>query len=255
MGTLLHDIGHGPFSHCFERAIKCFLKKKKKEFEDTDQTLSFEKAKRIEGIQNINHERWTQKIITNKDDSEIYKKIQEHEMDHEKIASIFKKLFEKSFSPIDLRFQVSVFVKYLSFNPKKFIFRLIGFWNPANKCYHWYVTNLSVPAKLIYPLYRLRWQCELLFKAAKSSLNLSDISSSDVNIIQSLVLGSIAVMALTQPLVLNMSLLYQKDMKLFQVPSIIGDRYFLHSDSCQLHDPFDRGLTFSIWIKQLSPKK
>ena len=58
------------------------------------------------------------------------------------------------------------------------------------------------------------------FKAAKSSLNLSDISSSDVNIIQSLVLGSIAVMALTQPLVLNMSLLYQKDMKLFQVPSI-----------------------------------
>ena len=101
-----------------------------------------------------------------------------------------------------------------------FQFRLIGFWNPANKCYHWYVTNLSVPAKLIYPLYRLRWQCELLFKAAKSSLNLSDISSSDVNIIQSLVLGSIAVMALTQPLVLNMSLLYQKDMKLFQVPSI-----------------------------------
>ena len=37
------------------------------------------------------------------------------------------------------------------------VFRLIGFWNPVEKKYHWYITNLAVAALLIYPLYRLRW--------------------------------------------------------------------------------------------------
>ena len=67
-----------------------------------------------------------------------------------------------------------------------FQFRVIGFWNPIDKHYyhyHWYITNLAVPSKLIYPLYRLRWQCELIFKTAKNSLNLSDIPSSDSNIV------------------------------------------------------------------------
>ena len=36
--------------------------------------------------------------------------------------------------------------------------RVIGFWNPAEARYHWYVTNLGIAAHLIYPLYRLRWQ-------------------------------------------------------------------------------------------------
>lgn len=34
--------------------------------------------------------------------------------------------------------------------------RAIGFWNPCEKCYHWYITNLKVAAILIYPLYRRR---------------------------------------------------------------------------------------------------
>jgi hypothetical protein len=34
--------------------------------------------------------------------------------------------------------------------------RAIGFWNPIEKGYHWYLTNLTVAACLIYPLYRLR---------------------------------------------------------------------------------------------------
>lgn len=70
--------------------------------------------------------------------------------------------------------------------------RVIGFWNPVEKGYHWYITNLVAAAYLMYPLYRLRWQIELIFKACKSSLNANQITSSDENIIQSLLLASIA---------------------------------------------------------------
>jgi len=71
-------------------------------------------------------------------------------------------------------------------------FRTIGFWNPTEKCYHWYITNLKVGAHLIYPLYRLRWQVELIFKSCKNSLNANRITSNDENIIESLLLASLA---------------------------------------------------------------
>ena len=71
-------------------------------------------------------------------------------------------------------------------------YRVIGFWNPVEKGYHWYITNLLAAAYLIYPLYRLRWQIELIFKACKNSLNANQITSSDENIIESLLLASIA---------------------------------------------------------------
>jgi IS4 transposase len=71
-------------------------------------------------------------------------------------------------------------------------YRVIGFWNPVDKGYHWYITNLIAPAYLIYPLYRLRWQIELIFKACKNSLNANQITSGDENIIESLLLASIA---------------------------------------------------------------
>jgi hypothetical protein len=70
-------------------------------------------------------------------------------------------------------------------------YRVIGFWNPNTKEYHWYITNLLVAAYLIYPLYRLRWQIELIFKACKNSLNANQITSGDKNIIESLLLASI----------------------------------------------------------------
>ena len=70
--------------------------------------------------------------------------------------------------------------------------RAIGFWNPLEKKYHWYLTNLVVAAHIIYPLYRVRWQIELIFKACKSSLNANQIPSANKNIIESLLLASIA---------------------------------------------------------------
>lgn len=66
--------------------------------------------------------------------------------------------------------------------------RVIGFWNPIEKHYHWYVTNLTIAAQLAYPLYRIRWQLELIFKAAKSSLCLADQASGNKNIIKNLTL-------------------------------------------------------------------
>jgi len=70
--------------------------------------------------------------------------------------------------------------------------RTVGFWNPSEQCYHWYLTNLTIAAQMIYPLYRLRWQIELIFKACKQSLNANRLSSNNSNIIESLLLASIA---------------------------------------------------------------
>ncbi len=70
--------------------------------------------------------------------------------------------------------------------------RIIGFWNKADKKYHWYVTNLEVSASAIYSLYRIRWQIELIFKGCKRSLNLDEkMTSNNSNIIESLILSSI----------------------------------------------------------------
>lgn len=70
-------------------------------------------------------------------------------------------------------------------------FRVFGFWNPVNKSYHWYISNLKAKAKLIYCLYKIRWQIELLFKTGKSRLNLKKIPSGNKHIINNLMLANI----------------------------------------------------------------
>ncbi len=69
--------------------------------------------------------------------------------------------------------------------------RVVGFWNPNEGCYHWYITNLTAAAAVMYPLYRLRWQIELIFKACKNSLNANAITSEDKGIIENLLLASL----------------------------------------------------------------
>lgn len=77
-------------------------------------------------------------------------------------------------------------------NGEKREFRVIGFWNYTEKKYHWYITNLKVPAVAIYPLYKIRWQLELIFKGCKRSFNLDGkLTSNNENIIESLVLITI----------------------------------------------------------------
>lgn len=96
--------------------------------------------------------------------------------------------------------------------------RVIGFWNPDRKLYHWYVTNLLVPAELIYPLYRLRWQIELVFKAFKSSLRLADLPSANPKIIYVLVYSALIANVIAQPIAYILALEFK--MKKQITPSI-----------------------------------
>jgi len=71
-------------------------------------------------------------------------------------------------------------------------FRVIGFWNPTKKQYHWYITNLIAPAEIIATLYKIRWQLELIFKGSKRSFNLDKRpKSNNKNIIESVILSSV----------------------------------------------------------------
>ena len=70
--------------------------------------------------------------------------------------------------------------------------RVIGFWHPDEYKYYWYLTNLECLAKMMYPLYRLRWQIELIFKGSQQSLNANRLTSNNSNIIESLLLASLA---------------------------------------------------------------
>lgn len=65
--------------------------------------------------------------------------------------------------------------------------RVIGFWHQESSRYRYYVTNLSCEAELIWPLYRLRWQVELSFKADKSTLQLDKITVKNKTALESLI--------------------------------------------------------------------
>ena len=102
-----------------------------------------------------------------------------------------KNLHEVNFAKF--RGQIFEFIGELTTGSgEEFVARVVGFWNPASKRYHWYATNLGAQAHVLYPLYRIRWQIELQFKAAKSSLQLADAPSTNYRIIVNLLLASIS---------------------------------------------------------------
>ncbi len=78
--------------------------------------------------------------------------------------------------------------------------RVVGFWNPHEQRYFWYVTNLTCRAQLVYPLYRLRWQIELFWKENKSLLLLNQINSGKPNIIKNLILATLIASIVFGPL-------------------------------------------------------
>lgn len=112
----------------------------------------------------------------------------------EVIDGISKKYIGKSLREISLKRRSGLVVELIgsiSIDKRQHPFRVIGFWNPTEKNYHWYLTNLLIPARVIYPLYRIRWTLELVFKGCKQSLNANQIPSNCTNIIESLLLLSI----------------------------------------------------------------
>jgi len=136
------------------------------------------------------------------------------------IQGLPKKFIGKNLMSSRLPKGISLIEIVGSFCDGLFQFRVVGFWNPIDKKYHWYVTNLEVAAKLIYPLYRLRWAVELFFKMAKSSWRLTDVTSSNPNIIQTLILASIVVTILSQPLAFQLAALRFKDEDQWTMPTI-----------------------------------
>lgn len=113
----------------------------------------------------------------------------------EVIRGMSKKHVGRSLNAIQFKKKRSGMIEVIGekkYKKNLLVYRVIGFWNPSEKTYHWYITNLSAPATLIYTLYRLRFQIELIFKGCKQSLNANAITSNDANIIESLLLASIA---------------------------------------------------------------
>lgn len=89
------------------------------------------------------------------------------------------------------------FFTHRKIGKQKVKFRVVGFWNPSLKKYHWYVTNLECRAIFIAPLYRMRWQIELLIKAAKQSLNMNQITSQNKGIIINLCMSKLVALTLS----------------------------------------------------------
>lgn len=102
----------------------------------------------------------------------------------------------------DLRFNKSrgdiiEFITIRKIGKQEVKFRVVGFWNPTLKRYHWYVTNLECKAIYIAPLYRMRWQLELLIKSAKQSMNLNQITSGNKNIIINLCIAKLVALTIS----------------------------------------------------------
>jgi hypothetical protein len=89
--------------------------------------------------------------------------------------------------------------------------RVIGFWNPINQYYHWYVTNLLVAPELIYPLYRLRWQVELVFKSFKSCMRLADLPTANSRIINVLIYAALIATMIAHPIANILALEFKKE--------------------------------------------
>lgn len=100
-----------------------------------------------------------------------------------------------------------------NYNPL-FEARVIGFWNPIKCHYHWYVTNLAAPAEMIYPLYRLRWQIELIFKSLKSTFRLADFTTANPNIIYTLIFSALIATMITYPIGFILALEFKENKKL-----------------------------------------
>jgi len=116
------------------------------------------------------------------------------------VCGVGKKHLGKSLG--DLKFKKSrgdiiEFITHRKIDKQKVKFRVIGFWNPTLKRYHWYVTNLQCKAIFIASLYRMRWQLELLIKSAKQSLNLNQITSANERIIINLCIAKLVAMTIS----------------------------------------------------------
>lgn len=115
------------------------------------------------------------------------------------VSGLGKKHIGKKLGEVKIRRsrgEIIEFITLRKIGKEEIRFRVIGFWNPALKKYHWYVTNLECSALIIAPLYCMRWQIELLIKGAKQSLNLNQIPSENEKIILNLCTAKLIALAI-----------------------------------------------------------
>ncbi len=73
-------------------------------------------------------------------------------------------------------------------------FRVVGVRHPKTRKYHLYVTNASVdalPAEMVWDMYRLRWEVELFYKAAKSGSGMNELPSTQPHVVRTLVYAAL----------------------------------------------------------------
>ncbi len=73
-------------------------------------------------------------------------------------------------------------------------FRVVGVRNDETRKLHLYVTNAPadmLPAEMVRDLYRLRWEVELFYKAAKSGSGLNELTTSQPRIVRTLIYAAL----------------------------------------------------------------
>ena len=94
---------------------------------------------------------------------------------------------------IDVMCSFAVRVRpYRSARGRRFphVFRVVGVWNRTHERYHFYVTNVGVDrftAEQVEVAYRLRWEVERFYVAAKSGMGLDRITSRKPHIVEALI--------------------------------------------------------------------
>lgn len=73
-------------------------------------------------------------------------------------------------------------------------FRVVGVRNDKTREHHLYVTNApssALPAEMVRDLYRLRWEVELFYKAAKSGSGLDELPSTKPHVVRTLIYAAL----------------------------------------------------------------
>ncbi len=74
-------------------------------------------------------------------------------------------------------------------------FRVVGIRNPKSGRYHLYATNAPVdalPAEMVRDMYRMRWEVELFYKAAKWGSGMHELPSAQPHVVRTLVYAALA---------------------------------------------------------------
>jgi IS4 transposase len=92
---------------------------------------------------------------------------------------------------IDVRVELSYDLKRGSRRSATRTFRMVGLLDDADEEYHLFLTNLAAEdysAPDIAQLYRARWEIELLFKELKSKFRIDEINTTEIYVIEALII-------------------------------------------------------------------